>query len=51
MSYLPKKERLRIINNLQYEANNPGELNFLIMEICIEYFKHHGGSYQQSLMS
>jgi hypothetical protein len=44
MPYIPKFRREDIL--IDGTTNGPGELNFLITSLCVEYIEQHGLSYQ-----
>jgi len=44
MPYIPQKRREDIL--IDGTANGPGELNFLITSLCVEYVVQWGLSYQ-----
>jgi hypothetical protein len=50
MPYIHSERRKAIINDSHIDHNStimtPGELNYYITTVIIEYFKYHGASYQ-----
>lgn len=44
MPYITKEQRYQLDD---YSPSNAGELNYVITQICREFFERNGGRYQQ----
>ncbi len=44
MPYITQEDRLALVSS---PARTAGELNFLITELILDYYKENGGRYQQ----
>jgi len=47
MPYIKQDEREELFTNAEYNLpENPGQLNFMLSQICINYIDHIGKNYQ-----